>query len=185
MNNHYKQQEMKLTGFRQYLIKEKHISEITAADYCKRVITVAREEGVSLEKLTDDIERVRFEYTEGSKAELGRRSHNSFRAAIIHYCSYVMRNGGTLNSQHDTKPSYVVDIHGIPEEGIQVIRLYDKRGDGALIDVDYSKNGETRDLAIKCLNIVFNSAFKDNPSMLWDILKGLGVSLITDGVVIF
>lgn len=190
MNNNYKYELTKLNGFKQYLTEKKRISEITATDYCKRVMTIAREEEMSLEELTEKIEKICYEYTKGEKVELGKRSHNSFRAALTHYCSFISQNGGSLNANTNKEPSYYFEIEGVRGEGFGIIRLYDKNRKLLAVEVtaltkQLNSNEINRDIAVKCLNMLFNSAYKNDVSSLWSLVEKLNTTATIDGVKLF
>jgi hypothetical protein len=70
MNNAYKAEEEKLIPFKTYLLKEEKISESTASDYIKRIITICKENEIDVEHLQTNIDQICFDYTQGSKKGL-------------------------------------------------------------------------------------------------------------------
>ena len=77
MNNYKTNQKEKLTSFKLYLMNKKMVSNQTASDYVNRIIKICIEEDLSVEDLKNKGDKLLYEYTEGSKKELGDRSHNS------------------------------------------------------------------------------------------------------------
>ena len=82
MKKYFDEQTLRLDTFKLYLIKDAKLSEITARDYVKRILSICNQEGITLDDLVENIEHYAYEYSDGSKIELGKRSHNSYRSAI-------------------------------------------------------------------------------------------------------
>jgi len=88
-------------NFKMYLLDTAGIAPYTANDYIKRIIKICEEENVLVEDINSHIETWKEEYTTGSKKELGSRSHNSYRSAILKYYEYfVSLNNKTTNNKY-------------------------------------------------------------------------------------
>ncbi len=184
MNNAYKKEEQKLIAFKTYLLADAKLSELTAADYVKRIITVCKEENYSYDFLKENIADIAFDYTKGEKQELGRRSHNSYRSAILQFQKFV--NAGGSITPNNKKPSYHFEIDQVPGEHFGTIKLYDQ--DGTLLDTQvtldmnfYSPSEGTRDVAKKCINMMFEKVYGKDTSKLYEVLKMLDCSLTISG----
>lgn len=97
-----------LNGFREYLKKEVNLSDSTVEDYCKRIIMICRFEEITLEDIHDNIETLCNDYTEGNKKDLGAKSHNSYRSALIKFKNYIVYSN--TNKQNINK-KYVINLY--------------------------------------------------------------------------
>ena len=185
MNNAYKAEEEKLIPFKTYLLKEEKISESTASDYIKRIITICKENEIDVEHLQTNIDQICFDYTQGSKKDLGQRSHNSYRSAILKFHKFVTKCGGVLSS-NNTKPKYHFEVYRIPNEHFGVIKLYDENNnlvatETTLSREHYDTKTVSKDMLLKCLNMMFKYIYdKDNTEII-EVLRTIGVSLTLEG----
>ena len=190
MNNYYKELEKEFTAFKTYLLSVRKISEATASDYIKRLITICKEEEISVEELTNNIEKICFEYTEGEKVELGKRSHNSYRSALIQYRNFVTSNSNNAQNKTRPEPEYHIVIEKVPNEHFGTIKLLDKNNKLIALDVSLSKemvstNELGNDMFTKCLDMIFRTIYKDTYNKQLEIIKNLNISLTMDGKKIY
>ena len=187
MNNAHKKEEEKLIPFKTYLLIEAQIAESTAADYVKRIVTICREENIDVDYLSEHIDAIVREYTEGAKQDLGRRSHNSYRSALLRFQKFVQR-GGVINST-SKNPKYHFEINQVPGELFGAIKLYDRNG--KLLDTNvtldkhhYSAAEISRDLMEKCVKMMFDKVYGKDDSKVLEVLRTLDCSLTISGKVI-
>lgn len=186
MNNYHKELEKEFVAFKTYLISVKKISETTASDYIKRLISICKEEDIGFEELTNNIEKICYEYTEGEKVELGKRSHNSYRSALIHYRNFVTLNNNNSQNKARPEPEYHIVIERVPNEHFGTIKLLDK--DNKLIGLDVSLSKEQvstgdlgNDMFAKCLDMIFRTVYKGTYNKQIEIIKSMNISLTMDG----
>ena len=184
MNNAHKKEEGKLTPFKTFLRTEARISESTASDYVKRIVTICKEEGIGAEALTEKIDAIVRDYTEGEKQELGKRSHNSYRSALLQFQRFA-KQGGVIKSTN-AAPEYHFEVNQVPGEGFGTIKLYDK--DGNLLDTQatldkhhHAVSEMSRDLAEKCIKMMFDRVYDKDASKLYEVLRTLNCSLTISG----
>ena len=103
MNNYKSGEKEKLNGFRNYLLEVAELSESTSNDYCKRLMTICAEEGIEITDLSENIEKLCYEYTEGPKKDKGARSHNSYRSSIINFKNYINWAQSQQTTKNDKK----------------------------------------------------------------------------------
>ena len=187
MTEYFEKQTLRLDAFKLYLIKDSKLSEITARDYVKRIVSICNEEKIILDDLVENIEHYAYEYSDGSKIELGKRSHNSYRSAIKHFYNFIKNAGGTISANPNIKPKYNFEIYKIPGEHFGIIKLIDLETN-QVIDTETSISREHhsatevhRDISLKCLDMVFRTIYANDNSKLDDILSSLGISLTIDG----
>ena len=62
----------------------------TVYDYCRRIETVAREEGMSWEELAENMDEVLPQYDDGGcRQQLGRKSHRAVINALKRFSEFV------------------------------------------------------------------------------------------------
>ena len=172
------------------------ISEKTADDYCKRLLTICREENIDVDTLTNNIKDICYDYVEGEKKELGKRSHNSYRAALLKYESFVLNNNvqsanfqtkKASNSTPKKSPNYRIEIQRVQGEHFGTIKLYDEAN--KFIAIDFTKDvslagsrAVSDDMILKCLMMLI-AATPGKPSVkVIEILqKEFNVSITIDG----
>ena len=184
MNNAYKMKELELAPFKVYLRTEAKLSELTTNDYVKRIITICKEENIDISALFENIDKISFDYTEGNKQDLGRRSHNSYRSALLQFKKFVS-SGGAINS-NSKKPKWHFEVNQVPGEGFGTIKLYDENNN--LIDTQFtldmhhhtSQEG-SRDVALKCIDMMFKNAYNKDTTKLYEVLGTLDCSLTVSG----
>ena len=180
----------RLVTFRLYLKTVEKVVDSTADGYVKRILAICREENLSLDTLAENIKDVYFEYSAGAKRELGMRSHNSYRAALKHFCRFVTEYHGKLDKSNPASasptPTCRIEIRRVPNERFGVIRLFDKAG--KLLDTSVTLSREshsadeiTQDLAMKSLIMVLQNVYKNDSAKIFEILRNAGVSLSIDG----
>ena len=184
MNNAHKKEAETLITFKTYLLTQAGIAESTASDYVKRIVTISKEEGKSIEELSENINAIVYDYTEGEKQERGQRSHNSYRSALLKFQAF-MAQGGTIKSTH-VEPKYRFDVNQVPGELFGTIKLYDQ--DGNLLDTQttldkhhYEPSKMTRDLAEKCIKMMFDKVYNKDATKLFEVLRMLDCSLTVSG----
>lgn len=63
----------------------------TCSDYCYRVSVVCRREGITMEQLAENIAQYVKAYSvTGEKADIGKRSHSSYYAALKQFEKFVL-----------------------------------------------------------------------------------------------
>ena len=186
MRNAYKVEEDKLIPFKTYLLNEEKLAESTASDYVKRIITICKEEDIDVNYLQENIEQICFDYTEGKKKDLGQRSHNSYRGALLQFKKFTVQYKGVLPSNNNVKPKYHFEVNRVPNEHFGVIKLYDENNN--VIDTDttlsrehYSPSEMSRDLYHKCIEMMFRSVYNKDNTKLLDVLRSLDASFTIEG----
>ena len=176
--------EQELISFKSYLLKVARISPATASDYVKRIITICKEEKIDFSALQENINKLAEEYTEGEKKELGKRSHNSYRSALLQFQRFVGQ-GGTV-SKPTAEPKYHFEVNQVPGEGFGTIKLYDE--DHNLLDTQMTLDMKThssaegsRDIAEKCIKMMFDHVYNKNADKLYEVLGTLDCSLAVSG----
>ena len=181
--------------FKLYLTSVEKVAGSTADGYVKRIVAICREEGITPEELAGRIKELYYEYSEGSKKELGMRSHNTYRAALKHFYHYVIDHHGQLGrqSQQTTtsrEPNYLIDVTRVPDERFGVIKLRDKDGTlldtAAMISLETHSTDETiDDMLLKSLIMLVKTIYKKDSDGAMALIQTLGASLTMDGKKIF
>ena len=118
--------------------------------YCK-------EEGIEITDLSDKIETLCYDYTEGTKKELGARSHNSYRSAIISFKNYIV---WARNNQSKTDKQFLVHmcLSKIKKNLIGYAELTD------------TSTGQVMDTKVFAKNDITNGGSKKNTlKLVWDL----------------
>ena len=184
----------RLISFKLYLKNVEKIADSTADGYVKRILAICREEDLALEALAENVKEIYYEYSEGAKRELGMRSHNSYRAALKHFCRFVTEYHGKLDKSNPASaspaPTCRIEIRRVPNERFGVIRLFDKAG--KLLDTSVTLSRETHssdeithDLALKSLIMMLQNVYKNDSAKIFEILMKAGASLSIDGRKVF
>ena len=106
MNNYKSKLKEDLFGFRTYLTEIARIADITADDYCRRILAICGKEGLTPNTLSEEIERVYYLYTEGEKKEEGAKSHNANRSALKQYLNFVTTQPQGKKVSHEVKTNH-------------------------------------------------------------------------------
>ena len=187
MKKYFGEQTLRLDAFRLYLIKDAKLSEITARDYVKRILSICNQEGITLDDLVENIEHYAYEYSDGSKIELGKRSHNSYRSAIKQFYKFIKNAGGTISANPNIKSKFHIEIYKIPGEHFGIIKLIDLETNQVLdtetsISKEHHSGAEVqKDISLKCINMIFRTIYANDNSKLCDILSSSGISMTIDG----
>jgi hypothetical protein len=165
MNNAKAIEKESLNDFRNYLLRTVKLAESTSSDYCKRILTICKEEGIEITDLSDKIETLCYDYTEGSKKELGARSHNSYRSAIISFKNYIV---WARNNQSKTDKQFLVHmcLSKIKKNLIGYAELTDTSTDQVLDTRIFTKseitNGSSEKNTYKIVwDLAFEAIFKE------------------------
>ncbi len=186
MNIYKSQEKAKLTGYIDYLTNVAHLSESTANDYCKRLLTICYEEGIDVEDLSDNIETLYSEYTTGSKKDKGARSHNSYRGAITQFRNYLSWSHSQQLFADGEKYLLQFSSAKVKEQRIGVATLTDTSTNQTISVRSFIKD-QVSDLQ-KLMKIVWEMTYdavikEKGVEGIYDILKSLSFGLeIEDGV---
>lgn len=175
--------------FKLYLTSVEKVAGSTADGYVKRIVAICREEGITPEELAGRIKELYYEYSEGSKKELGMRSHNTYRAALKHFYHYVIEHHGKLDqppkAASASEPKYRIEVNQFPNERFGVIKLRDK--DGTLLDTAATMSRDTHttddvmyDMVSKALTMLLQEVYKKDVNGALDLMKTLGASFSMD-----
>ena len=177
MKKHLMDESQRLEPFKLYMVSKEKMTPLVASDYCKRILTICREENVDLSALGESIDRICIEYTEGSKAEFGRRSHNAYRAALKKYQKFLSQ-GGAPTAAPTKAPSYRVVVQHVPNEHFGTIKLYDANDN--LIDVECTKDTKlagvpetANEMFVKCVSMLLRASGGDTTSKGLEIIKNV------------
>jgi len=183
MKMYLKGYETELQTFKLYLKTKYNLSDSTIEDYCKRIITICREEKYDIDYLNNNIEKIYYDYTEGNKKEQGARSHNSYKSALKKYYNYIQN---AANPSSNTEIKYTVEL----TKHCKSIALVELKNDqGKVINADMLKKVENADFNKEifkiCYSLVIEELFDDsNIDKFNDFLKKLGVQISVDGVIL-
>ena len=186
MNYAYKKEEEKYIAFKTYLLTEAKLSELTANDYVRRLITICKENNIDYSHLEENIDTITYDYTKGSKIDLGKRSHNSYRSALLQFQKFVKNGGSVNNNAKQSTAKYHFEVYQVPGETFGAIKLYDENSKliatNATLDKDnHDVSKMSRDMIEKCIKMMFDNVYNKDTSKLLQVLRMLECSLTVSG----
>ncbi len=188
MKNYLKDYGEKLNTFKLYLKTKEKLSDSTIEDYCKRIITICREEEFDIDYLNENIEKICYDYSDGDKKDLGARSHNSYRSALKQYKNYITQsNGNTANNivnSQGNNPTYKIEAKKHCKH-IAIIEL--KNNKGEVINAEMLKKDDlinfNKEFFKICYNLAIDEVLDKNGNIVDFIrfLKKMGFEITLSG----
>ena len=183
MKNYLKDYDEKLKAFKLHLKTNEKLSDSTIDDYCKRIITICREEEFDIDYLNENIEKICYDYSDGDKKDLGARSHNSYKSALKKYLQYIQNSGHTVNNNYNIEYTIELKKHC---RHIALIELKNQQGEtinaGMLKNVDTSKFN--KEFFKICYNLAIEEVLDNHLEDFNNFLKKMGIQISVDGVIL-